>query len=179
MIELLVALAILAIIAMFAAPNMSDMVRSNRVQSQARELAGALSMARSEAVSRGRFVAICRSANGTSCGGTWSDGWLVFVDGTTAGAVDAGDTVLRVYGGIGDNSLTVVNDATPPVAQNFVRFDRNGFSNQKLTFKICDAGGDVRHARAVLMENTGRVVFSRADSAGVHLDVRGVALTCQ
>lgn len=179
LLELLIAIAILAILMAVAAPNLSDSIRSNRVQTELRQLAGAVALARSEAAMRGTPVSICRSVDGASCGGSWSDGWLVFVDaGAVDGQVDVGEEVLRAQAASNAVTVAVMDDAATPTAQNFVRFDRSGFSSGRLTFKVCHTSNEVRHARALLMERTGRTVFSSVSATGVHNDVRNVALTC-
>ncbi len=89
---------LVAILATVGVPSFVDFIANNRVIVQTNELVGALNLARSEAVKRGARVTVCRRASDTSCGGTWNNGWLVFVDSGAAGSVDAGDEVLRVWG---------------------------------------------------------------------------------
>jgi len=80
LLELMFAIAIAAILVAIAAPNFSDTLKANRVQSQARDLYSQLNYARSEAVSRGSIVLFCRSSDASTCSGTWSNGWIVCVD---------------------------------------------------------------------------------------------------
>lgn len=174
LIELMVAVAIVAILAVVAAPNMFDMLAANRVQAEQREFAGALSTARSEAAARGRTATLCRSADNTSCGGTWNDGWIVFQDDNANGSRENDETLIRV-GNPGSATVAVFNDAGAAV--NAIRFDRQGFSNTRLTVRLC--GEQLRHARAVLLERTGRVALSQSDdSTGIHQDVDGEPLVC-
>lgn len=80
LIELMVTLAVLAIVLGLAAPSFSSMVRDNRALSLGSELQGTLQFARSEAVKRRQSVIVCRrNAAGTDCenGADWSGGWLV------------------------------------------------------------------------------------------------------
>lgn len=80
LIELMVTLAVLAIVLSMAAPSFSSMLQDNRASALGSELQGALQFARSEAVKRRQSVVICRSnAAGSSCenGTDWSGGWLV------------------------------------------------------------------------------------------------------
>ena len=80
LIELMVTLAVLAIVLGLAVPSFSSMLQDNRASSMGAELQGALQVARSEAVKRRQSVIICRSnAAGTACehGEDWSGGWLV------------------------------------------------------------------------------------------------------
>lgn len=171
LIELLVAIAVMAVLVAVAAPNFSDTIKRNRVQSQLRELVGTLAMARSEAVSRSRRVTVCASSDGATCtGGAWREGWLVFVDSGTEGSKDAGDQILKVHDGIGANSLKVIdNTNVTPASLNYVSFDRSGFTNQRITWSICDKDNDVSFARAVLMERTGSAVLSSVGANNIHM----------
>ncbi|MGQ7959169.1 GspH/FimT family pseudopilin [Pseudomonas sp. SP16.1] len=91
LIELMVTLAVLAIVLGLAAPSFSSMLQDNRALSLGSELQGALQYARSEAVKRRLEVVICRrNAAGSACdnGADWSAGWLVR---------QAGGDVLKVW----------------------------------------------------------------------------------
>jgi type IV fimbrial biogenesis protein FimT len=74
LIELMITLAILAIVLGLAAPAMSDFVIRQRVSGQASELMLALAMARSEAVKQGADIAVLPATN---AGTGWTDGWCV------------------------------------------------------------------------------------------------------
>lgn len=107
LIELMVGLAILAVVSAMAAPSFQQWGRNTRVTNQANELHGALAYARSESFRRGTRVTVCSTtapdAASPACSttGSWADGWIVFIDnshlaGNTAGVVDGTDTVLRI-----------------------------------------------------------------------------------
>jgi type IV fimbrial biogenesis protein FimT len=72
LIELIVTLAIAAILASIAAPSMGTFLDKRRVIGAAEELYGAIQQARSEAISRNTDVAIRFSENGTT---TWAYGF--------------------------------------------------------------------------------------------------------
>lgn len=93
LIELMVVIAIVAIMAGLAAPSFTDMLRRNRLSAAASALQVSLSLARSEAVRRGADARVTVAANTTA--GVWTNGWTVFIDGTTnanAGLGPAADT---------------------------------------------------------------------------------------
>ena len=58
LLELMVTIAVLAILTTIAIPNFRDLVQNNRVTTQANELVSALTFARTEAVKRGRNVEV-------------------------------------------------------------------------------------------------------------------------
>ena len=58
LLELMVAIAVLAILATVGVPSFRDLIQNNRVTTQTNELVTALSFARTEAVKRGRPVEV-------------------------------------------------------------------------------------------------------------------------
>jgi len=78
LIELMVTIAVIALLAAVAAPAMVTLMNSNRLSSSAGELAAALQLARAEAIRRSAPVTVCGSADGESCtnGAGWAD-WIV------------------------------------------------------------------------------------------------------
>lgn len=90
MVELLIVVSIVAIFAAIGLPNMSDMVKTNRVNSARQTLINDLNLARSEAIKRNARMLVC---SGTSAGCTnnanWSGtGWIVCYDMDKDGACD-------------------------------------------------------------------------------------------
>jgi len=82
LIELMVTIALLAIIISLAVPSFSSIIRDNRIYSLSQELRGTLQQARSEAVKRNEPITVCRSnATATDCddGTAWQAGWLIKV----------------------------------------------------------------------------------------------------
>lgn len=150
LIELMVAVAIVAILAAVAVPGMRDFVHANRLAAQSNELLGALALARSEAVKRGANVSVCRSADGATCGGAWSDGWIVVLDTAASGAVPVVAEVLRVT-----EELAGGNQMTGP---DYVRYTSAGrleqTATQTFTLEIPDCYD--KHAREIQVLSTGR-----------------------
>ncbi len=96
LIELMVTIAIMAIALAIALPSFQGSLRSNRVSTTTNELLASLSLARTEAIKSTMGGGVCSSANGTTCGGTWNDGWVVWTDTNRNGVFNAGtDTVVR------------------------------------------------------------------------------------
>jgi type IV fimbrial biogenesis protein FimT len=100
LIEVMVTVAILGVLATLAAPSFRTLLLKRSVQAAANSLVEDMRLARSEALKRSTRTVICHSSNGTSCtalaAGGWRDGWIVFVDMNSNGAVDAGDDLIKV-----------------------------------------------------------------------------------
>jgi type IV fimbrial biogenesis protein FimT len=110
-IELMVTVAIVAILAMVAAPSLRDLVKNAGMTSLVNDFMTDLSVARAEAVKRGVRATICTSNTGTGCTATeWRFGWIIFAEtnaGGTAGAVDAGEPILKVSSKINGADETI------------------------------------------------------------------------
>jgi type IV fimbrial biogenesis protein FimT len=108
LIEIMVVVALVAIMAALAAPSFRDLIVRNQINSAINDLMIAVQLARSEAIRLNRNVTLCRSADGNACaaGGDWEQGWIVFEDRNGDGNVSPAvggpspipaDTVLRVW----------------------------------------------------------------------------------
>lgn len=156
--ELMVVIAIVAILAALAVPSFQQSIRSNRVATATNEMLASLSLARSEAIRNKAGGGVCPSANGTACGGDWSDGWLVWADTNGNGTLDAGETVLRYRHGTSE--LTVTSDDTT------VAFDprgrRRGNSDQAFVLRPTECGGQPLQ-RTVAVNASGQVTTTRGN----------------
>jgi type IV fimbrial biogenesis protein FimT len=103
LIELMVTLAVAAILVAAAIPGFQSIVNSNRLAGASNELVAGLQTARMEAIRRGRRAVVCASANANAgasatCATTNLDGWIAFVDNSDPAnnTFDSvGDTLLR------------------------------------------------------------------------------------
>jgi type IV fimbrial biogenesis protein FimT len=102
LLELMVGLAVVAILAGLAAPGFRTFINNNRVAAAQNDLVAALNLARSEAVRRSTTVTVCASSDGASCAtaADWATGWIVFRDPGAAGTVATSTDVLQKWGAI-------------------------------------------------------------------------------
>lgn len=82
LVELMVTVAIMAILATIAVPSFNDAVLGSKLNTEANSFVASAQLARSEAIKRNALVTLCASSNGSSCTGAWTGGWIVLV-GTT------------------------------------------------------------------------------------------------
>ena len=90
LIELMITIAILAILLGIGVPSFQALIRNNQIATTANGLLADLQLARSEAVRQKRDIRVCSSnATQTACADStdWKPGWLV-----------SGNTVLRASG---------------------------------------------------------------------------------
>ena len=102
LIELMVALTVMAIVLSFAIPSFESIVNGNRLTSAANEMVASIQTARMESLRRNRRAVVCLSdapnATTPACSGSTSTtgGWITFLDVNANGTFDsAGDTLLR------------------------------------------------------------------------------------
>lgn len=90
--ELMVSLAIMAIMAAIAAPSLRDYMDEHRLRSTMSELTNDLNFARAEAIKRSARVLVCgRTSGATTCANLldWQGGWLVCYDSDFDSQCDA------------------------------------------------------------------------------------------
>jgi type IV fimbrial biogenesis protein FimT len=139
--ELMVVVSIVAILAMSSTPMINSIIVRNRITSHTNEFITALNRARSEAVKRKARVVLCTSNNGNDCVGSWTDGWIVFVDSNKDGAVGADEDILLSHEQLSGGN-TLIGDAN---VNNYVAYMPNGSVRANgvvqggiLTFGLCD-----------------------------------------
>ncbi len=152
LVELMSTISIIAIVNTIAGPTLTDTVRRNHLQSQADRLLTSFNLARSEAVKRNTAVSLCHSADGTSCTGSWSDGWIVFSNIDGDNVLDTEDEVIRVYeafteghtlaGSIGSDALTYFPDGS--------------YANGSDTISVCALGGELVEGYTLNINRVGR-----------------------
>jgi len=105
LIELLVSVAILAILAAIGIPSFQQWVRNSRIRSTAESIQNGLRLARSEAAQRGANVRFEFLANGNA-------DWRVCALNGAANCSGAGATVIQQYTSGASNNVVRLNVAT-------------------------------------------------------------------
>jgi len=148
LIELVVTLAIVAVLVTWAMPSMREIVQNNRMVALANDMVSDLSLARSEAIKRAATAGVCMSATGTLCdGASWQGGRIVY---STSNGVF---TVLRVREPMTSNTLTTVTVPNP------LDFNSRGLpiglGAGATTFYLCDDRGPTK-GRAIVISPAGQ-----------------------
>lgn len=117
LIELMIVLAVLGIMAAWAAPNLMKVMDKSTVTTIANTLVADLGLARSEAIKRRVSIGVCKSIDGLNCApaASWKNGWIIWADRNGNNIQDAADEILRVreqntnprlvFAGNGNNSF--------------------------------------------------------------------------
>nr|HIA89062.1 prepilin-type N-terminal cleavage/methylation domain-containing protein [Gammaproteobacteria bacterium] len=149
LIELMITIALGAIVMGIGVPSYQDFVVKNRIQTQASEIRSSLAMARVEAIRRGLRVRVCPGQD-RCVGANWHDGWNSFVDKNSDNNIDPNETQLEVHIRLdGGSTLT---------GANHVIFKSDGTASKARILNLCTADGDDSpHRRGIHVSNVGRV----------------------
>ncbi len=161
MIELMVTVAVMAIILALAAPSFRDFIINNRLTAQINDLVADISLARSEAASRGLRVTLCASSDLSSCtgaGDAWQGGRIVFVDTNANGTREAAEQILKRTESVGGSRTLVASGFSNTY---FLSFRPYGglLPATGGSFKLCDP--DIGTGRTVVVAATGRPSASK------------------
>lgn len=156
LIELMVAVAILAILLAIGLPAFGGLIDGQRMDSSVNSLVRSINLTRTEATRRNRHVTMAPLA------GSWSNGWAIFIDANNNGALDAGDTLLREELPARVQHIHV----NSPLA-SYLRYNAQGESEllnggfQSGTFSVCPQEAGVE-GRKVVINRIGRARVERA-----------------
>ncbi len=169
-IELMVTLAILAILLGIAAPSMTRFIAQWRVSNALNALTGALRIARTEAIARARPIVVCQvaSVTATACltgtaGNGFASGWIVFVnqdrDTASAYSLSAGDELL-----LRQDALPGIEDITPTRSGRLTFLPNGLMSAGAIGFNVDAKGYDKLSTtpwarKAICISKPGRVRY--------------------
>ena len=100
LIELLVAIAIVAIIGTIGVPSFRQAMQSQQTESQREALLNSITAARQTAQQHSLPVLLCPSKTASSCSSDssdWSKGWLAYLDANRNSQLDAGESVISAH----------------------------------------------------------------------------------
>lgn len=166
LIELVAVIAVIGISLTALMPSWSQLAQRNRVITNANQLLAQLRYARNEAVTRGRFISLCPSIDGSLCTGNaqgWHEGYLIFEDSNGDRRRDVGEPLLRVQDRLGPG-IRLHSTAGRPA----IRFRADGAAwSTNTTFSVClSETNDGSANRAVILYGSGRARVDRRAPGG-------------
>ncbi|MCU7949586.1 MAG: GspH/FimT family pseudopilin [gamma proteobacterium symbiont of Bathyaustriella thionipta] len=193
----MVTLVIASIFITLAVPSYQSMIQRNRMTSSMNAFQGALIYAKSEAITRGVSLSICkRDITGTACDSmrNWDDGWLVYREGNRAGNITGNGIIDTIAAdpvdctAEGDDCILKINDSLDERQMlkgnghlvNAITFNQQGFlrNNATGTLIFCDARGAL-DAKAVIISQSGNIIRATDHNGnGIAEDHNGDNLIC-
>ncbi|GIU45855.1 type IV minor pilin protein FimT [Shewanella sairae] len=155
LVELMVTIAIAAIMLTMGVPSLTSMYESYRAESNIRTIQQAILFSRNHALSYGSRVTLC-PLNGNTCSNDWINGASVFIDNGTINTIDGTDQVLLELASFNDNdfidydqnSITIGNDG----------FVSGGFSSG--SFNYCPGSQTSTDSKGLTLSISGKVKFT-------------------
>lgn len=145
LVELVVVIMIIGILAAIAIPAMNDTMLSYELRATANKLVSSAHLARGEAIKSNRVITLCASSNGTSCTGSWEQGWVILNGATLLSAQQAIRTGFRVNGD-----------------QTSLSFQPTGLGSTQAQLTVCRLTPSVGSVeRVVRISSTGRPTVTK------------------
>lgn len=139
LVELMITLAVAAILMSLAVPSFTSTIKNNRLTTQANDLIATLNYARSEAIRRGANV----SVDSNDASANWHNGWVV---------KDSSNNILRNHQAFEGSSTLVAASSVSSLS-----YRSTGFlsGSSAITFTLCDdRSGET--GRTISISLTGR-----------------------
>lgn len=151
LIEMMVAIAVLAILLAIAVPSFTEALLGSKLGAYANDLVASTTQARSEAIKRNAVITLCVSTDGANCAsGGWEQGWIIRNDAT-------GEVILRQPAAASGIKITDTLNGVSSIA-----FQPTGVGATQASLRVCRATPTVgSQERVVDINATGRAWVSR------------------
>lgn len=192
LVELMVSIAVVAILSAIALPSMNDFLVKMRVDNEISEMQRLLLTARNMAINTGKNTTVCPLTNGT-CTTNWAGEISVFTNdaNTLANGIDyTGSTTVTDIDG---NSTTTINDELVKIKEAIKSGDKLQFADSSViytpagrlltptvtrTFSYCPKG-NADSSRGIDISVSGRsYTSSDTDNDGKDEDRNGDEIVC-
>ena len=159
LLELIITVAIVAIVAAIALPNFSKQIQETRTRGAMRDIQTAIQLTRNNAITRNQRATMRHL-------GSWEAGWQAFSDPNNNGQLDAGEEELFTSGPIDGARIsanTPLEDYISFIGTGEARYAGSaGGAFQAGTMEICseDLGGGY----GLVLARSGRVRVSQLEA---------------
>lgn len=168
LIELMVTIAVMAILLGIAVPSFNDATLSSKLGSYGNNLVASATIARSEARLRNTVVKMCASTDGSSCAttGGWEQGWMVACQTTDNSTCDGSGPNWIVFHRQQAFPAGFKITETSGTTVRSMDFMSTGVANTRATFRVCRATPTVgTQQREVIIFATGRASVAKVTSS--------------
>lgn len=177
LLEAVIVLALLAILLNLALPSYRELVADKQANVAINQIERAVALARHTAINEGIMTTLCRSVDGSQCGGEWQQGFIVFTDRNADRKINGNDALVRIFPPLSDGGSLSFR-----AFQNrqYLQMTAEGMTNyQNGNFTYCPADGDSRLARQLIINRSGRTYTAKdRDQDGVREGANGKPISC-
>lgn len=161
LVELMVTLALFALLVSLAVPSFTRQLREWQRDSATKAFTAHVQLARSEAIKSSRRVVVCSSVDGEECADSneWATGWVVFLDVDGDGDIDAGETLLVSRGAAtGLTSMLASGNV-----QRLVFLPNGLMASNATTLQVIPSGSNQIKMNEVTVNRIGRAYVKAED----------------
>jgi len=170
--EMLITVAILAIMVTMVGPNVSSILIKNRITADINSLSAIVQRARFTGVNEQVNVTLCPSIDYINCVDDWQRGKMVFIDSNGNSKIDNNETLIATSDAINQRNLILG-------ASGSLLFFEDGSIDTRTSIIICPDTRDASYASAVLLTLNGRIAVAiDSDNDGLKEDLSGSPLAC-
>ena len=166
LIELMIAVALTALLLSMAVPALNAFTSNARQTSTINDFVSSMHIARSTAVTTNFRTTVCASSNGVNCEAvSWEEGWIVFSDRDSDQTVDNDETIVAVSDGAEGLDIQSAEFG------QFLMYRPNGrvmtvsAAGNSGQFTVCDSRGS-DHAKVLIVDLSGRPRLSKYQADG-------------
>lgn len=160
LIELMVVVAVAALLQSLAVPAFRGFVNSMRLTVAVNSLFTSLLLARSEAIKRNGRAVVCKSVTGEACvtSGNWEQGWIVFHDANNNAWRDAGEAIVS-HQQATPGPILLTGNAPLVSYVSYNSMGQTAYASgafQAGTLTVCVASSESQEARQIVISSAGR-----------------------
>lgn len=175
LIELVIAVSIIAIVAAYAVPSLSPIIESSQRRAVINDTLAFLAMGRQEAVINGQIVTLCPLKSDNRCGRDWSQPLTIFYDPGNQRSVSRQEQIIRVLPQPPHGQLKVRS-----FSRSYFQYRPDGMIYSDLgNITWCPEDGDARRAARFLLPKSGLIRLAKdTNGDGYVEDSRGLPVRC-
>ncbi len=167
LVELMVTIAIAAILIAIGAPSLNGLYQSTRADTSIKQIHQALHFARNQAVTLGKNITVCPK-NGDQCNNgenNWKDGLIVFIDNNRDDVPDTPQSILLHLSAFHEGDIVQFNRSSS------IKFWPDGLLfSQNGTLTYCPDKADNASSKAIKITKSGRIRLSQDNKISCSTD---------
>jgi len=172
LIELMVAVGILAILGALGVPSFLSVITKARITSETNQLNGLIRFARFKAIEQEQLTILCPTSDYSLCHSDWNAPKIVFIDVNHNNERDPQEPMLM--------SMPKGNDSNQIYSRSkALKFYESGITASPASVRICPVSKEAKYARLLTVSLQGKVrLSSDKNDDGIHENSSGAALSC-
>ncbi|MCL7945873.1 GspH/FimT family protein [Marinobacter sp. ATCH36] len=175
LIELVIAITIIAIVATYAVPSLSPIIENSQRRAVINDTLAFLAMGRQEAVINGQVVTLCPLKDDNRCGRDWNKPLTLFSDPDNQRSVSHREQIIRVLPPPSHGQLKVRS-----FSRSYFQYRPDGMIYSDMgNITWCPEDGDARRAARFLLPKSGIIRLAKdTDGDGYPEDSHGSPVQC-